>query len=94
MRASEGLEIVLPTLRAAFATATRLAEIRPDLPRGWSRNEADAGSVLVLCDEDLDGVGFLVSESEGALELHAVIDEALVLIARRRSGRIHVLQAA
>ncbi len=98
MRASEGLEIVLPTLRLAFATASRLADVRnaaaAALPRGWSLNDADTASVLVMCDEDMDGVAFLVSEETGLLELHAVIDEELVLLSRRRTGGLHVLRAA
>ena len=97
MRACEGLEIVLPTLRLAFATASRLADVRnaaAGLPLGWSLNDADPTSILVMCDEDMDGVAFLVSEDTGLLELHAVIDEELVLLSRRRTGGLHVLQAA
>lgn len=98
MRASEELETVLPTLRLAFATASRLGDFRSaaaaGLPRGWSVNDADANSVLVMCDADIDGMGFLVSEGAGALELHAVVDEELVLLGRRRTGGLHVLRAA
>lgn len=98
MRASEGLETVLPTLRLAFARASRLSDVRTiaaaNVPQGWSVNDTDPGSILVMCDGDMDGVGFLVSEAAGSLELHAVIDEALVLLARRRTGGLHVLRAA
>ncbi len=94
MRASEGLETVLPTLRLAFASASRLADVRPDLPPGWSLDQIDPGSLVVMCDEDMDGMGFLVSEDGGALELHAVIDEELVLLAWRRAGGLHALRAA
>ncbi len=99
MRAREELEIVLPALRLAFATATRLTEIRAaagrKLPQGWSLTDIEpcegGSALLVECDDDENGMGFLVSEDAGTLELHAVIDEALVLLGRRQAGGPTVL---
>lgn len=102
MRAFEEQELVLPAVRLAFATAARLADARAavgrDLPRGWSVTEIaspDAGrSLLVQCDEDAGCLSFLLSDEAGTLDLHALVDEQLVLLGRRRIGGMAVVPSA
>ena len=102
MRACEEQDIVLPALRLAFATARRWSDVGAvaarRLPSDWSVTEIvppDAGrSLLVQCDEDEDCLGFLMSEEAGTLELHAVVDEQLVLLGRRHIGGMAVVPSA
>ncbi len=103
MRAREEQDVVLPTLRLAFATAQCLDEIRSAaerrLPQGWSLTDIDAPEGTRMClvshEDDESGSGFLVSEGRAhVLELHALRDEALVLLGRRLAGGMAMLPSA
>ena len=102
MRAYEEQEVVLPAVRAAFASTRSLGDARSALvqalPPGWSITDIaspDQGhALLVECDGHDGCLGFLLSEEAGLLDLHALVDERLILLGRRCLGARVVVTGA